>query len=233
MNIVIAVRCYNEEKHIRRFLKGYEFADHIVISDGGSTDRSVEIIENYPKSYPKIHLLNYSHQETVNGETWNEDAGHMNFVLDAAKELKPTWLLFDDMDDVPNWLLRDNARYLLSGLEDTPHVQVNAFRLYLWGDTGSYFPYMNRNFNPDYTSIWGWRADRVDILADMHTRHGTLLGLSPNPYKIDPPFCLLHKSWYPETIDAKVERYNKLGLPMNHPFEFAGNPTKLPEWAEE
>lgn len=232
MNIVVAVRCYNESKHIKRFLDGYAFADHIVISDGGSTDNSVELIKENAYRYPaKIHLLNFDYKEEVSGETWNTDAPHMNFVLDAAKDLKPDWLIFDDMDDVPNWLLKDNARYILGIAKGC--VQANAFRLYLWGDTGSYFPFMNRHFDINYTSIWAWRPDEIDIHADPTVKHGTLVGLGPNPYRIERPFCLLHKSWYPETIDAKVERYNKLGLPMEHPFEFAGPMEKLPEWATE
>lgn len=231
MNIVVAVRCYNEQKHLHNFLRGYGFANHIVISDGGSTDDSLKIIKSYPYDYPKVHLLNYGHQETVNGETWNEDSGHMNFVLDAAKELKPDVLIFDDLDCNPNWLLRDCARYILG--ENKNSVQFNAFRLYLWGDTGKFFPKMNNYFDSLYTSLWAWRPSEIDIHADPSVRHGTLVGLDPNPYRIERPFCLLHRSWYPDTIDAKVERYNKLGLPMEHPFKFAGELETLPEWAVE
>lgn len=230
MKIVVAVRCYNEERHIKRFLEGYSFADHIVISDGGSTDRSIDLIENYPRLYPKIHLLNFDSQETVNGETWNEDAPHMNFVLDAAKEMKPDWLIFDDMDCCPNYLLRESARYLLDVVKEP---QVDVFRLYLWGDTGKFFPKMNDNFNPAYTSLWAWRPREIDIQAVMEVRHGTLTGLYPEPHNIPLPFCLLHKSWYPDTIEKKVERYNRLGLPMENPLTFAGEMAQLPDWAIE
>lgn len=228
MKIVVAVRCYNEEKHIDRFMRGYSFADQIVVSDGCSTDDSVSILKKYEGD--KVKLIHYAHQETVNGETWNEDAGHMNYVLDAAKELNPDWIVFDDMDCVPNRFLRDNVRtYLTEG----QIAQVNAFRLYLWGDTGKFFPKMNDNFNIIYTSLWAWSPKHLDIRADVNMRHGTLIGLYPEPYRIRPPACLLHKSWYPETVDAKVERYNKLGLPTQHPFEYAGELVDLPEWAYE
>lgn len=228
MKIVVAVRCYNEEHHIDRFMQGYSFADHIVVSDGGSTDDSVSILKGYQSD--KLTLLHYTHKETVQGETWNEDAGHMNFVLDAAKELEPNWLIFDDMDCVPNRFLRDNARSIL---EKADSPQVNAFRLYLWGDTGKYFPKMNDNFNLLYTSLWAWNPEKVNIRADVNLRHGTLFGLHPEPYRLRPPAVLLHKSWYPNTIRAKVRRYNKLGLPMQHPFEFAGELADLPEYAVE
>lgn len=230
MKIVVAVRCYNEEKHIERFLRGYSFADQIVVSDGGSTDDSVSILRKYEGD--KVKIIHYDHQETIDGETWNEDSGHMNYVLDAAKELKPDFLLFDDMDCVPNKSLRDDARKVIGFCLEMGFPQVNAFRLYLWGDEGTFFPKMNNNFDSAYKSIWGWNPSQVNIYADPNTKHGTLLGLGTN-WGLSIPYALLHKSWYPETIDAKVERYNKLGLPMTHPFEFAGELKDLPSWAVE
>lgn len=226
MYIVVAARCYNEQKNIQRFLLGYDWADTIVVSDGGSTDNSVSMLQQHPK----VRLIHFNQQETVDGQTWNPDAPHMNFVLDVAKELQPNWLIFDDMDDVPNYLLRENARHVL---ENTQASQVNAFRLYLWGNTGQYFPYMNRNFDSKYTSLWAWQPNEIDIHADLDVRHGTLVGLSKDPFNLQTPYCLLHKSWHPDTIQAKMERYNKLGLPMNHPLTFAGNLEKLPLWAKE
>lgn len=226
MKIVTAVRCYNEIKHIDRFMKGYDFSDVIVVSDGGSTDGSVELL----KTYSKVKLFHFEEQETRHGHTWNPDAPHMNFVLDKAKELEPDWLIFDDMDDVPNKCLREDARGILDVCN---HDQINAFRLYLWGDTGKFFPYMNRNFDPNYTSLWAWKPKNLDIHADPNVRHGTIVGTISAPHKLVAPHCLLHKSWYPDTVDAKVEHYNKLGLPMGHPFTFAGELAVLPEWAHE
>lgn len=231
MNIVVAVRCYNESKNITRFLMGYDFCDQIVISDGGSTDNSVDIIKYHQKYNPKIHLLYFDQQETVNGETWNPDAPHMNYVINAAKELKPDFLIFDDADCFPTAHLKREARYMFSSLE-SHHTQVNLFRLYMWGEN-RYFPFMNRDFDLEYTSLWAWRPEHLDIHADENVRHGTLVGLSPSPYRIEPPSCLLHHSWSPETIKAKMKRYNELGIPMNHPFCFAGRPKRLPEWAIE
>lgn len=233
MNIIVAVRCYNEERHVNRFINGYSFADKIVISDGGSTDRSVELIKNHPLYLEgKIQLLNFDHQIEISGHLWNEDAPHMNYVLAAAKELKPDWLIFDDMDDVPTKVLREVAREVLKQIRDED-VQVNAFRLYLWGDK-KYFPYMNRDFDLDYTSLWAWQPSKLDIHADPNVHHGTLVGLTDKGlFKFLPPYCLLHKSYSPETIDAKLERYNALGLPMLHPLETNGELRDLPSWAIE
>lgn len=226
MRIVVAARCYNESKNIDRFMRGYDFADDIVISDGGSEDDSVSKL----RQYNNVHLFHYMEYEVVNGQRWNPDSGHMNFVLNLAKTYDPDWIIFDDLDDVPNFHLRKDARTLLETL-DVP--QLNAYRLYLWGDTGKYFPEMNKNFHPDYKSLWAWRPKEVSIYADPNVRHGTLIGVRRDNYGLDIPYCLLHKSWMPNTIEQKIERYNALGLPMNPLSEFAGEAKDLPEWAHE
>lgn len=230
MKIVVAVRCYNEAKNIERFMRGYDFCDRIVVSDGGSTDGSVELL----KQYPKVKLLHFTEGETIDGHFWNGDSGHMNFVLDAAKELEPDWLLFDDLDCNPVASLRESARHLFEEKAEY-YYQVNAFRLYMWGEK-RYFPAMNNNFDPMYTSLWAWQPSKLEIRADEDVRHGTLMGLSKDESEIlrlVPPYCLLHKSWHPRTIGEKLKRYNAIGLSMNHPRKFAGKPECLPEWAVE
>ena len=226
MKIVVAARCRNGERYVERFLRGYSFADQIVISDGGSTDRSVEMLENRDK----VTLLHFDGEETINGHTWNPDAPHMNFVLDAAKALEPDWLIFDDFDCVPNALLRQEARELLSSCEDS---QVHIFRLYMWNDN-EYFPKMNNYFDPLYTSIWAWQPKKIDIKADITKHHGTLIGVDyPSSAILDTPLCLLHKSWDEDTIEDKLKHYAAVGIDMKHPFIFAGEREPLPEWAKE
>ena len=228
MKIVVAARCYNNLRFAERFLRGYDFADEIVISDGGSTDGSVEFLEGKPK----VHLLHFDQYEEKNGRRWNPDAPHMKFVLDYAKSLEPDWLAFDDFDCTPNCFLRDYAREALSSASKRNYNQVNCFRLYLWNND-QYFPFMNRNFDTNYTSLWTWQPKKINIEVDLNERHGTLLGLSQNPYKLEIPMCLLHKSWDEATIQEKIKNYETFGIAFDHPFNFAGKPEPLPEWAKE
>jgi len=157
----------------------------------------------------------------------------MNFVIDKAKELNPTWLIFDDFDCVPNYLLNENARYLFDECIPTGITQVNVFRLYLWGDD-EFFPKMNGDFDSLYRSIWAWRPKDQQVSADVDKHHGTLIGTQDEyAYPIELPMCLLHKSWHPDTIEQKMKRQNAVGIEMHHPLEFAGEPVPLPEWARE
>src|SRR3990167_8915783 len=135
MKIIVAARCMNDERHIERFLRGYDFVDAYVISDGGSEDKSVELLQQNPK----VQLHHFYQKHVVYGIAFNDDAPNMNFVLSCAKALEPDWLIFDDIDCWPNFLLRENARYLLENV--IKKTQVNAFRLYMWGET-QYFPKM-------------------------------------------------------------------------------------------
>lgn len=228
MKIVVAVRCYNNLRFAERFLRGYDFADEIVISDGGSTDGSVEFLEG--KS--KVHLLHFDQYEEKFGRRWNPDNPHMEFVLNYAKSLDPDWLIFDDFDCVPNKYLRDYARDMFEAVIRREHKQVNVFRLYLW-NSDQYFPFMNRSFDPAYTSLWAWRPKEIDIHANLEKRHGTLVGLASDPYKLEIPMCLLHKSWDNETINEKIDNYTTFGIEFGHPFTFAGEPKLLPGWAVE
>ena len=90
---------------------------------------------------------------------------------------------------------------------------------------------MNGFFDNNYTSIWAWKPKEVAVSADPKVRHGTIIGYIPDPLLLPIPNCLLHRSWHPDTIQAKIDRYNKLGLPMHHPTTFAGVPEPLPDWA--
>lgn len=227
MKIVVAVRCMNEQHNIERFLNGYSFADTIVVSDGGSTDASVEMLTNF--SVTNVKLFHFDQVQEKEGYRFNPDNPHINFVLNKAKELDPDWIIYDDMDDVPNFALRENARKIF---EECTQPQINAFRLYFWNDD-QFFPDMNKNFDPAYKSLWAWKPKEIDIHADEGQWHGTIVGTTANNLGLDLPYCLLHKSWNEQTIDEKVKKYNLFGIQTGRPHSFAGSPTTLPEYAHE
>lgn len=225
MNIVVAVRCLNEIDNIERFVRGYDFADTIVVSDGGSTDGSVEFL----CQWPKVQVFHYDQFLEREGVRFNPDNPHINFVLNKAKEFDPDWLIFDDIDDVPNYLLREQAKDIL---EKCQQPQVNAFRLYLWNET-MYFPQMSGKFADVFKSLWAWKPKEIDIHADESTWHGTIVGTTPNNLGLDIPLCLLHKSWDERTIEQKIKRYKLFDIAFGHPMSFAGEAIPLPDYAHE
>jgi glycosyltransferase involved in cell wall biosynthesis len=224
--IITVTRCFNEEKNIKRFVDGYRFSDLIIVSDGGSTDHSLDILYDY-RSFVKV--IHFKEQIEKNGVKWNPDNPHIQFIIDAAKEYNPDWIILDDCDDVPNGLLRADARKIL---QETNKPQVNAFRLYMWGED-QFFPQMNGNFKPEYKSLWAWKPKEINIGADQSQHHGTIIGITEDNLGLDIPYCLLHKSWHPDTIQAKIDKYSAVGIGMSHPLNFAGTPESLPEYAHE
>lgn len=223
MKIVVTTRCRNEERNIPGFLHGYDFADVIVVADGGSDDNSIPLLT----ANPKVDLRHYDGKEYFPGHWWNPDNPHINFAIDAAKEHNPDWIILDDMDCYPNYHLRNNAREIISSCSNP---QINVFRLYMWGND-QFFPYMNRDFDPAYRSFWAWQPSKVNIYADNRIKHGTILGMSTDIFPVELPSCLLHMSWNPETIEKKLAHYLAVGIDMGHPYTFAGEPAPIPDWA--
>ena len=70
MKISIVIRCFNEEKHIGRLLKGIMEQDHedveIIVVDSGSTDDTVKIAKQYPVKLVPIRPQDFSFGYALN-----------------------------------------------------------------------------------------------------------------------------------------------------------------------
>jgi glycosyltransferase involved in cell wall biosynthesis len=58
MKIAIYCICKNESLHIERFMKTAQEADHIYITDTGSSDNSIELLKQYPNVTVNTALIN-------------------------------------------------------------------------------------------------------------------------------------------------------------------------------
>ena len=241
MKIVAVVRTLNESHRIAAFLNGYgAIADRILVADGGSTDGTLDIISDYPKA----EVRQYPGRLEMAGGHWrNNDSDHANFLFSWAYELAPDWIIYDDCDCRPNYLLKRNARALL---EDTESDFVMAVRLYLWGLT-RHFPHMAKpaaGHDRWEASLWAWRGSvdfwTVNVPPAYTFRIGDRavadLRIDAKTLCLMPPLGLLHYSWDDEArVAEKVRLYRDSGLIRDqlHPLEFAGPLEPLPDWARE
>ena len=243
--IIAMVRTRDEERNIGAFCEAYQdIADKILVADGGSIDRTIEIAQ----SFPKVEIRHFSEQTKMRGGHWrNNDSDHINFLINWAQEYKATWIILDDCDSRPNPLLRKFGRSIFEQIDGHNRNVVMVARVYLWG-TEEYFPNMMKlkpveKFNYS-TSLWAWRPGinlwtrdlppaytlmiRNKIAGDLHD--------SANVFDLMPPYCLLHYTWDDEErTEQKIRVYRESGLipQQKHPLKFAGPPKPLPAWARE
>ena len=235
MKIVVIVRTREEEKNIARFCSAYTWADEVLVADANSQDKTREIASSFPNVSVRIFDYKYPLE---NGYERNSHREQINFLIHWAEYKKADWILFDDCDCWPNYLLKRNIRNIL---ETTTFDYVFAVRLYLWGND-KHFPRMAMPIAPHVewaTSLYGWRAKTdLHVLPDNEIYHQKF-SFEPETgerYNIMPPMCLLHNPWQDEEIvQKKLDFYRKSGLQptMRHPLEFAGKLEPLPEWAKE
>lgn len=225
--ILVIARCLNEERFLPRFLLGYDWADGILLADGGSTDDTLRIAA----AHPKVEVLNFPGRENYPDGRWmNPENAHAQFLFDHAEARHPDWIVYDDMDCVPNALLRARARTILES-ETLP--QVNAYRLYLWLQRW-HFPSMLVG-----KSLWAWKPSAMRITSDIsqdpfNMEYKSSRGWQAPTRELELPLCLLHDGWTDvERVDAKMARYASWGRPQIYPLQAFGPAEPLPEYAHE
>lgn len=227
MKIVCIARTLNEERYIGPFCKAYGFCDLILIADGGSDDRTVDIA----RTFANVKIRRFEGRVNLpDGSFMNPEPAHVNFLLDwAEQEHAPDWLVMDGVDCWPNHHLQRAARSLLEQAVQQDKDAALAYRLYLWGEN-EYLP----KINEPGPALWAWRPDRIDCHTDeSYTTFFDAVFPGPEPgraYAITPPAVCLHH-WEPE---SKACRYAAWGHPQTAiPGGIYWPPAPLPEWARE
>lgn len=94
MNVSIIMATYNGEKYIRNQLDSIvpymEAGDELIISDDGSTDNTINIVNEYKSNNSQITLIDGPHRGVIKN--------FENAILYSTKEI----ILFADQDDI--WL---------------------------------------------------------------------------------------------------------------------------------
>lgn len=238
MKIVATARARNEHKHVEAWCKSYsEFADVLLIADGGSTDDTVELASKYPK----VRVRNYPVTVTLkNGMERNPDGPHVQFLVDWATELGGDWIVHQDMDQRPNFFLKFKARDFM---EETDKDFLQVTQIFLWGKD-KYFRDLSFMGGDWRQGLWAWRlSSGLKILNNMPHYLFSLNGETPTDINktgrelnIQPPHCFLHFGWQTEeeTWDH-VNYYRETGLipDMAHPLGFGGEPVPCEDWMIE
>ena len=228
MRIICCVRTRNEETNIARFIKSYsEIADKILVADGGSTDRTLEIASKYNnvdvRSYTKVVWGD-------NGIWRNPEGKHLNFLYKWALQLGADWILFDDCDSFPTKDLQRNGRRFIEAADKVGKVGLLAYHIYLYGKD-CWFPEMN---NPG-KFLWGWKYNSGLSIRDTED-WGIIYDNVPKDDRclpIEYPFSLLHD--YTPNLDIvykKLDFYNNCGkmTPTKHPIEMGGRLAVRESW---
>jgi len=97
--------CYNEEKNIRKYIENMAFVDELIIVDSFSTDKTIEII----KQYPFVKLVQKKFVDFPNQK---------NYALSLASN---EWILFFDADERINTELKVE---ILQTINTNPNVNA-------------------------------------------------------------------------------------------------------------
>lgn len=237
-DITVLVRARDEEKRVDKFCRAYAGATRILIADGGSLDKTKEIASKYKN----VIIRDFTGRiQLANGYWRNNDADHANFLIEWAKEYNTQWCIYDDMDCVPNYLLKQEYRKLL---EETAENVVMAVRIYHWG-TDEWFPDFSSPAGHYEASLWAWRGSLnfsfIDnppaywfaVNGQQVEKNDLHLGFTVRD--IYPPHCLLHYSWDDETVAYKIKNYRESGFIPSYvnPLQFAGHKEPILDWMHE
>jgi len=236
MKIVVIVRTRNEERNIERFCKSYQWADKILVADGGSDDNTIEIAKSCPKTAVRL----FETRKKMKRGLWrNPEAAHINFLIGWAGEERADWIIFDDADCFPNYKLKQDGRSLF---DDSSVGAENSFiyavKIYFWGSNQHFMrlaqPVQPGKWEP---TIWAWRASIGLQAKDTDMAYQFIPYPSVDERKnLLPPYGLLHHSWPNlEETKKKMDFYRLSGqIPaMKSPLHFGGPLSEPPEWARE
>ena len=238
MRIIATIRTLNEEDNIEKCCKSYaEFCDLILIGDGGSTDRTIEIAEQMPKTKVGFFLEKV---ECANGIWRNPDYKHLMFLWDWAIAEGADWIISQDCDQRPNKFLKQDARIIF---EDMKKDFLMATQIYVWGKD-YYFPELSGKDTGWMQGLWAWRANiNMKVIDKMPHFEFSLDGNTSfdvdklnRHEKLLPPYCYLHLGWQTEEqTNAHIEYYKKSELikDMLHPINFGGRLEPLEDWMVE
>ena len=153
------LRSYNEEAYMGMCLEClFEFCDEVVISDGGSTDRTKKIAT----SFDKVTWLDYPGGSVSDQGHWNHTANQLNFALPHCHG---EWIILQDVDQV---YCERAKKHLREELEVSPHDAYVMYCIHYLGDTNHYIK--EAGVGPSMVRLWRNGLDRR-FTGMVHSSH--------------------------------------------------------------
>lgn len=232
MKIIVIARTRNEQRNIGLFCRLYDWADKVLIADGGSVDRTIEVA----KRFQNVEVREFDKRVVKpEGKMWRNPHGeHINFLIRWAESERADWIIFDDVDCFPNIFLQKDGRNLLSSIPEQLSM-VRANRIYLFG-TDKYFRKLtlpNKTWERS-TSLYAWRAHHGIYADESDPWSHHFDGITDDRcYDILPPYCLLH-DYYPDGEERKRKvKFYRDSLEQENardPLELTQDIDNLEEW---
>jgi len=225
--ISVAVRSLNEKELLSVFIENHQFADEIIVVDGGSTDGSRELVRGAPAiSGVPVHLVDFTERVPGRKGGWrNPEGRHVNFALDQCKG---EWIWLTEMDAIPSLALQKEVR----GVLERGHI--NAVGSYLYyiaprkeGEGYEHYPELIKG-----RGLTCWHRS-LNLRADPDKDFEPTIKFEHPWYCFSPPAARVHLSWRSEEVlRAKWKFYREVhGLNQEHPDK-KWDREPLPEWLE-
>ncbi len=238
MKIIATVRTLNEKANIEKFCESYsQFADVLLIADGGSTDNTVLLA----RKFPKVKVKPYHKTVECEGRILrNPDGPHIQFLIDWAIDEGADWIVHQDCDQRPNRYLKEGIRKILS---ETDQDFIMVTQIFLWGKD-MYLPGLSRTGKGWMQGLWAWRANIGIKIIDKMPHYlfsfdgekALNLDKLGRDKRVLPPKCFMHFGWpTEERVQEHIAYYRNSGLieGMTHPLQFGGAPSLLEDWMLE
>lgn len=230
MKIVVIARSKNEAHCVEKFCEAYAWADSILIADDASEDSTVLLANQFSN----VTVTHFSDPVKIDDGVRTSEGKQINFLIRWAKKAKADWIILDDIDSTPNYLLKEKARQILE-VYFGDYVLVT--KLFIWMDE-LHFPALAKPRDNDWTpGLWAWRGE-LDFWAKeadpYHYGFRVDFEKSGKLLRLYPPFCVLHNPWpTDEILQKKLDFYQSIGMDIQHPLAWAGILQPLPEWGRE
>lgn len=233
MKIFMMLRTRDEERNIARFCSKYppENVDKILISDGYSVDKTLEIA----KQFPNTHFRPFMEKVYGDNEIWRQPEGrHFNFISSWAYEEgvdDETWLGWADCDSYPTEPLVRDFRYLFEEADQQGKVGISIYYIYMWGKD-QYFP----RANLPGPILYFWKA-KCHVTWDNAVEWGVVPYNQPPKERLFPlvnPYALMHDfTPTPEITEKKWKFYRdngKMTDGIRPVYELFGPSVPLEDW---